>query len=187
MRENSRTKHHLPINTKASTRVWAWKIGQRLSCPLTAGRWRWSQHLNLSVFFTNQFDKHFVFKRVVLPVDVHRRVVCRCADFTGQLLLNSIFILHWEQVTVRGHAEVVFLKWQRVSERRSLDSHRASDWGEEPNFLAIDPDRLLLLTWRAAAVKETSSGSDLTGQTLTLASVPYQASIFYHGPDKSET
>lgn len=71
----------------------------------------------------------------------------------------------------------MFLERHWVSERGSLDSHRASDRGEEPNFLAIDPDRLLLLTWRVAAAKETSSGSELTGQILLLASVPYQELI----------
>ena len=144
------------VDTKVNARVFVQdkKLKNASKPDFLSGCWRWSKDPNSSVFLINQADRHLVFKRVVLPVDVHGRVVCRPADFTGQPLLISLFVLHGDQVAIGGHAEIVFLQQHRVSERCPLDPHRASDRGEEADFLAIEPGRLLLLTWRAAAEKE---------------------------------
>lgn len=144
------------------------KNSQCASLALTTGTtcWRSSKHLHLIVFLVNQFHKHLVFERIVLPVDIHGRFGSGRADFISQLLLDPPFAFLGDQFAVRGHAEIVVLERRRVPERCLLNSHRAPNRGEEPNFLAVDPGRLLRLSVRAAAGNKTSSGSEATGQIL---------------------
>lgn len=47
----------------------------------------------------------------------------------------------------------MILEGRGVSERGSLNSHGASNWSEESDFLVVDPCRFLLLTWRASERK----------------------------------
>lgn len=119
----------------------------------------WSKLMNLKRWIVkDEFDVDFVFKRLVLSVNVHGCVATRAA----RLSFTGFFSLLRDQITVRIHADVVVLERRRISGTRPLDSHGPSNRGEEPDLLPFDPDWLLLLTcWAPKAGKTINNWNDL--------------------------